>query len=61
MPTHIQLVYLGHIKMQRVNGAFPFASASVDVTNELNGDVLRLFPTVAHVISFKSDVYQQLR
>ena len=31
MPTHIQLVYLGHVKIQLINGAFQFAS--VDITN----------------------------
>ena len=34
MPTYKPLVYLGHVEMQLVNGAFQFES--VDFTNGLN-------------------------
>ena len=41
MPTYIQLMYLGHLKMQLVNEAFQFAS--VDITNgSFDSVVLRL-------------------
>ena len=61
MPTYIQLVYLVHVEMHLVNGAFHLAS--VDTTNGLNTDVvLRLIATVVHVvISLMSEVYQQSR
>ena len=53
MPTHIQLVYLEHIKMHLVDGEFQFASA--DITNGPNVDVvLRLFFMVIYVINLKS-------
>ena len=49
MPTYIQLVYLGHVKMQLVNGAFQFqlASVALDIPNRPNIDViLRLISAV---------------
>ena len=47
MPTYIQRVYLGHVEMQLVNGAFQFQLASVDIPNRPNVDViLRLISPV---------------
>ena len=52
MPTYLQPVHLGHVKMHLVDGEFQFAS--VDITNGPNVDVgLRLFSTVVHVINFQ--------
>ena len=52
MPKYIQLLYLGHVKMQLVDEEFQYAS--VDITNGLNTNaILRLFSTVVHAISLK--------
>ena len=57
MPLYVQLVYLEHAKMHLVNGEFELES--VNVTNGSNAVVvLRLFSTVIHVISLKSEVFQ---
>ena len=47
MPTYIQLLYLGHVEIQVVNGAFQFQLALVDVPNRPNIDaILRLISAV---------------
>ena len=48
MPTYIQLVYFGHVKIQLVKGSFQFAS--VAIRNGPNIDVgRRLFSTVVYI------------